>query len=189
MSSAFTLLAIFIVFCSLRESGMINAKMQSSSSAKSQKWLLNESYNNLFFSGLFIKLPLSAAHSICSFKCGNRLISTFSSKLGNNLFMSCSFIFRWLRWLFTSSKSARSNRQLLSHKRDITSGSSLFASRKSWIASFKMITDNSQGICTKQNIDRNIVEVYYLALLRSQGSNSPLQIFQCTIGIGWPHLV
>jgi len=55
-----------------------------------------------------------------------------------------------------------------------------------YIACFKMITGNSQGICTKQKTG----EVFYLTLLRSQGCNAPFQIIQCAkfgaCARGWP---
>jgi len=77
-----------------------------------------------------------------------------SLMLGNKLFLPCSFIFRWcrsIRWLVTSINRTRSNGQLLSYTRTLPQEASIFSSRKSWTARFKMITSNSQGITTKKN--------------------------------------
>jgi len=65
------LLGIFIIFLSLSEKGFINAKMQTFSLAKLQKRFSNEFCNNFIFKVHFLKLPISAAHSICSFKYGD----------------------------------------------------------------------------------------------------------------------
>jgi len=65
-------------YLSLSDIGFINAKMQTFSLAKSQKRFSNESCNNFIFIVHFIKLPLSAAHSICSFKYDDWWISAFS---------------------------------------------------------------------------------------------------------------
>jgi len=62
------LLGIFIIFLSLSENGLINDKIQYPFLAKSQKRFSSESCNNLISIVHFLKLPLSAAHSICSFK-------------------------------------------------------------------------------------------------------------------------
>ena len=70
----YILLCIFLIFCSLSENGFV----QSSSLAKLQKRFSNESRNNLTFIEHFRTLPMSAAQSICSFKHGDMLISSFS---------------------------------------------------------------------------------------------------------------
>jgi len=51
------LLGTFIIFLSRSENGFINAKMQSSSFAKSQKRFSRESCNNLIFKVDFLELP------------------------------------------------------------------------------------------------------------------------------------
>jgi len=89
-SSIYVLLGIFIIFLSLSESGFINDKMQSSSLAKSQKRFSNESCNSFIFKVQFLKLPLSAAHSIYSFKYGDQLMSAFF----NCDMKSLNFIFK-----------------------------------------------------------------------------------------------
>jgi len=160
MASICMLPGIFIIFCSQSENGFINAKMKYSL-ANSQKRLLNTSCNNFISSMHFLNLPLSTAHSTCSFKFGNWIISSFSDcemnsfnlylesnniiylNFGNNLFMPCNFIFRPLWWSVTSTKIARSNSQLFSHKRVLPSSSSFFSSRKFWTVCFKMIAGNS----------------------------------------------
>ena len=68
--SIYVLRGIFFICLSLSENGFINAKIWSSLT-KSQKRLSNESCNNLIFIVYFLKLPLSAAHSICSTKYGD----------------------------------------------------------------------------------------------------------------------
>jgi len=63
------------------------------------------------------------------------------------------------------------------------------------IASETQRTEESsvtEMICTKQNFTEINGEVYYLALLRSQGCNAPLYITKGTkfgtCAIGWPSL-
>ena len=96
-------------------------------------------------------------------------------------------MFRRSRWSVTLTKNSRSNIQLLSHERALSSGGSFFSFGTSWTACFKMLTGNSQGFCTKQKADKILrlsILLYY------DHEDAPLEIIQCAkldaCAIGWP---
>jgi len=79
-----------------------------------------------------------------------------------------------LRWLSTLTKNSRSNIQLLSQKRALSSGGSFFLLPEHHDQLvLKMLTDNSQGICTKQKADKIL---RFAALLYYDHEDAPLEL-------------
>ena len=161
MISPLCVIDIFIFCCSLSKNGFTNAKIQSSSAISKKSCsifsvhFLNCKYQqHLQFATLYTETG-SQLHFLIA-KSFNFILNALIRfiKLGNNLFLPCSSIFRWLRWSSTLTKNSKSDSQLLSQKRALSSGGSFFSSWTSWPACFKMLTDNLKWICTKQKADK-----------------------------------
>ena len=107
MISPSCVIGIFIFSCSLSKNGVTNAKIQSSSTAISKL-----PCNNLIFSADFLNCKYQQHLQSATLYTENWLTSSFSNcemntfnfilnalirfiKLGNNLFLLCSLIFRW----------------------------------------------------------------------------------------------
>ena len=93
-SSINILLDTSIIFLSLSENGFLIAKMQSSSLANPQKQFSNGSCNNFILIVHFLKLPLSAAHSICSLSTETSWYQHFLTVKGRVLISSWKFVSR-----------------------------------------------------------------------------------------------